>query len=127
MSTPKYFLDTNVWSSLAHESQANVAEQLRMLTSKDRIHVLGSGELLEEFAGVGGKSEEHFAAILDLFWTCTNGQLFLPHSDLVRAEVGKGSRLTLTESLLDRQTVSGPLAHPLRSPDEAGEVHLAVE
>lgn len=106
MSTPKYFLDTNVWFSLAKESQACLAKHLRMLTSKDRIHVLGSGELLEEFAGIGEKSEKRLAARLDLFWTCTNGQLFLPHSELVRAEVRKGSRLTLPEALLDRQIVS---------------------
>ena len=72
MRIPTYFLDTNVWSSLASEAQTHVAKRLRTLASKDRIRILGSGELLEEFAGVGGKNKGHFAAMLDLFWTCTN-------------------------------------------------------
>ena len=104
--TLSYFLDTNVWSTLARKELSEIAVKLRRLNETHRIRVLGSGELLEEFAGVGGREQHHFASMLDLFWTCTNGDLYRPHSELVRAEVRKGSRLTLEETLLDREIVA---------------------
>lgn len=106
MQTPTYFLDTNVWSTLAKDEHKNVSIRLRELTSDERILIIGSGELLEEFAPIDGRGEQHFATMLDLFWSCTNGKLFLPHSEFLRAEVRKESRLSLEEALLDRPIVA---------------------
>ncbi len=116
MQIPTYFLDTNVWSALANDQHTSVADRLRELTSDERILVTGSGELLEEFAPIDGRGQQHFATMLDLFWSCTNGKLFLSFSDFMRAEVHKGSRMSLKEALLNGQIVSKLREHVWTEP-----------
>ena len=116
MQIPTYFLDTNVWSALSKDEHKNVSIRLRELTSDERILIIGSCELLEEFAPIDGRGEQHFGTMLDLFWTCTHGRLFLPHSEFLRAEVRKGFRLSLKEALLDRSIVVNLREHDWNEP-----------
>ncbi|HNQ24482.1 MAG TPA: hypothetical protein PKK06_15455 [Phycisphaerae bacterium] len=102
-----YLLDAHVYTYFVDPAQrwTDLVSSLRTSVKRGRARVLGSVNLLEEFAGWCVRDGDAYRRGLEVFWDLCGKYILLPWAELLPREIRKGKRLSLLEACLDEETV----------------------
>jgi len=98
----RYYFDTHVYDYLLKDEAqgGTLAKKVKTLAHSGHLQVFGSAELIGELVPIGSKDVSMYTNTIDLFWELCGLRILRPWNEIVRLEIRKGNKLSLSEAFL---------------------------